>query len=349
VLEAIAENGTEKQRDIAVQTLELSDEIRADRAESAVSTLRVRRLQKLYEGIFEQPWLAIPEEFNLERYIYDAEKRQRLPGRLVRSEGDSPSDDVAVNEAYDGLGFTFNFFAEEYGRNSIDNRGMKLDASVHYGVEYDNAFWDSKQMVFGDGAIFNRFTSSLDVIGHELTHGVTEREAGLLYFRQAGALNEHISDVFGSLIKQWNLKQSAAEADWLIGAELVQGTKLNAVALRSMKDPGSAYDDKLLGGQDPQPDHMDHYVKTNQDNGGVHINSGIPNYAFYLAATNIGGNAWEEAGLVWYTALTSQYARPLMQFRGFAGLTIWTANQLFGPGDIVPQAIAEAWREVGVL
>ena len=218
---------------------------------------------------------------------------------MVRREGDAPTGDVAVDEAYDGLGATFALFWEAYQRNSIDDAGMPLDATVHYDQDYDNAFWDGTQMVFGDGdgELFNRFTISLDVIGHELTHGVTEKESGLAYFNQSGALNESISDVFGSLVKQRLLGQTADQADWLIGAELLTA-KVNGVALRSMKAPGTAYDDPVLG-KDPQPGHMNDFVRTNQDNGGVHINSGIPNRAFYLAATAIGGKAWDQAGQIW--------------------------------------------------
>ena len=222
-----------------------------------------------------------------------------------------PVKDVAVNEAYDGLGATYDFFSKAYGRDSIDDAGLALDASVHFGKDYDNAFWDGKQMVFGDGdgVYFNRFTVSLDVIGHELTHGVTEDEAGLIYSNQSGALNESISDVFGVLVKQYALKQKAADADWLIGATLLT-KKVKGVALRSMKAPGTAYDDPVLG-KDPQPAHMKGYVQTMEDNGGVHINSGIPNNAFYRLAVALGGFAWEKAGRIWYEALRDPRLRQL--------------------------------------
>lgn len=288
------------------------------------------------------------EEALLDRTIHTANNRRRLPGKVVREEGDDPTGDIAVDEAYDGLGATYDLFAEEYNRNSIDDEGMKLLATVHYGRNYDNAFWNGKQMVFGDGRIFNRFTSAIDVMGHELSHGVVEYTSGFRYVDQSGALNESVADVFGSLVKQRSLGQTAEEADWLIGRELVEGTEINGVALRSMKEPGTAYDDPLLGGKDPQPAHMRDYVETQQDNGGVHINSGIPNHAFYLAATKIGGFAWEEAGLVWYEALLSE-VMPRQDFIGWAELTIETAAHLFGDNDMVTLAIEEAWSEVGVL
>ena len=283
-----------------------------------------------------------------QRTIYTANNVETLPGTVVRSEGSVPSGDVAVDEAYDGLGNTFDFYERAYDRNSIDDEGLPLDATVHYGQDYDNAFWNGQRMVFGDGdgQLFNRFTISLDVIGHELTHGVTEDEAGLVYMFQPGALNESMSDVFGELVEQMALNQTATQADWLIGAGLFTAS-VNGVALRSMKDPGTAYDDPVLG-KDPQPGHMKDYVRTNQDNGGVHINSGIPNRAFYLAATAIGGYAWEKAGRIWYETLRNPRLRPNTRFRTFASLTVDVAGTLYGTGSSERKAVKDAWDQVGI-
>jgi Zn-dependent metalloprotease len=204
-------------------------------------------------------------------------------------------------------------------------------------------------MVFGDGdgRLFNRFTISLDVIGHELTHGVTENEAGLRYLYEPGALNESLSDVFGSLIKQRVLNQAADQADWLIGAGLL-AEGVNGVALRSMKAPGTAYDDKVLG-KDPQPSDMQGYVQTTRDNGGVHINSGIPNRAFYLTAAAIGGYAWEKAGKIWYQTVTDKRLRRSANFAAFAQLTIDNAAKLYGTDGAEHKAVQDAWAEVGVV
>jgi Zinc metalloprotease (elastase) len=275
----------------------------------------------------------------------------------VRSEGDPATGDAAADEAYDGLGATYDLFLEEYGRCSIDDRDMPLIASVHYRRSYDNAFFDGEQMVFGDGdeddeeipvgeRIFNRFTIAVDIMGHELTHGVTDRTAGLVYRDQSGALNESISDVFGSMVKQKSLGQEAQDADWLIGEGLFTAN-VHGVALRSMKNPGSAYDDPVLG-KDDQPDHMSGYVDTQSDNGGVHTNSGIPNKAFYLAATSIGGFSWEKAGHIWYEALISPTLSPQARFQQFAQETIMAASDLFGSSSAERQAVREAWDEVGV-
>ena len=146
-----------------------------------------------------------------QRAVHDAKNGTTLPGELVRAEGGPATTDQEVTEAYDGLGATWALWQEVYGRNSLDGKGLPLVATVHYGSNYDNAFWDGTQMVFGDGdgVIFQPFTRSLDVIGHELAHGVTQYTSGLNYQDQSGALNESVSDVFGVLVKQRLLGQSA--------------------------------------------------------------------------------------------------------------------------------------------
>ncbi|WP_189311166.1 M4 family metallopeptidase [Streptomyces brasiliensis] len=281
------------------------------------------------------------------RTVYDAGHTQDLPGEKVRAEGSEPGQDATVNRAYAGLGATFDLYLKAYGRDSIDGGGLPLDATVHFGENYDNAFWNGEQMVFGDGdnEIFLDFTIPVDVIGHELTHGVTQYTANLTYFGQPGALNESLSDVFGSLIKQYSLGQTAAEADWLIGAGLL-APGVSGSALRSMKAPGTAYDDDVLG-KDPQPATMDDYVKTGRDNGGVHLNSGIPNHAFYLAATALGGNAWERAGQIWYDVLTGGELPTQASFADFAKLTAAAAKARFQEGEEL-QAVLKAWEQVGV-
>jgi Zn-dependent metalloprotease len=281
------------------------------------------------------------------RTVFDAKHKDALPGRRLRAEGAKPSKDASANRAYDALGATFETYLKAYGRHSIDGQGLPLNASVHYLQGYNNAFWNGEQMVFGDGdgRIFLDFTIPLDVIGHELTHGVTQYSANLDYFGQSGALNESVSDVFGSLIKQYALGQSADQADWLIGAGLL-APGVQGHALRSMKEPGTAYDDPRLG-KDPQPGSMSGYVTTSQDNGGVHINSGIPNRAFYLVAAALGGNAWERAGQVWYDTLTGGSLSAHADFAGFAAVTVAAATARYGEGAEVV-AVRSAWSEVGV-
>jgi Zn-dependent metalloprotease len=282
------------------------------------------------------------------RSIYDAGHTQDLPGTEKRTEGQAASGDSEVDTSYDWLGVTFDFYLKNFQRNSIDGAGLGLVSSVHYGRDYDNAFWDGKQMVYGDGDghLFVEFTKSLDVTGHELTHGVTQYTANLDYQGQSGALNESVSDVFGVQIKQYHLDQTADQADWLIGADVL-GPDVQGVALRSMKAPGTAYDDDQLG-KDPQPGTMADYVNTTDDNGGVHINSGIPNRAFYLAATGIGGYSWEKAGKIWYAALTGGSLASSADFAAFAGATIDTARDLYGDSSDEVNAVRGAWDGVGV-
>ncbi|TDO54727.1 thermolysin metallopeptidase-like protein [Kribbella sp. VKM Ac-2527] len=284
-----------------------------------------------------------------QRAIHDAEHETALPGNLVRSEGDPDVPDTAVNESYDGLGATWSLFHECFGRDSIDGAGVPLISTVHFDRDYVNAFWNGEQMVFGDGdgVIFRSFTSSIDITGHELTHGVVQHTAGLAYEGQAGALTESLCDVFGSLAKQHHLGQAGTEADWIIGAGIFTDG-VAGVGIRSLAQPGSAYDDPRLG-RDPQPSHMSDYVDTEDDNGGVHLNSGIPNHAFYLVATTLGGNAYEDPGRIWYTTLTSGDLPATCTFAQFAAATQQTAESLFGPESPQAQAVTTAWTQVGVL
>ncbi|CAL9433639.1 Protease PrtS [Streptomyces sp. enrichment culture] len=325
----------------------------AGRADSALRTLehdaslRTRRSVTTARP-FTVPSLGAPVPDEPQRTVYDAEHRTRLPGRKVRGEGEEASQDATVNRAYAGLGATHELFLKAFGRRSIDDAGLALDATVHYGRDYNNAFWDGSQMVFGDGDgdLFLDFTVAVDVIGHELAHGVTQYTANLVYRGQSGALNESMSDVFGSLIKQYTLGQTADEADWLIGAGLL-GPNVSGVALRSMKAPGTAYDDDELG-KDPQPASMDDYVDTLRDNGGVHINSGIPNRAFYVAATELGGKAWERAGQIWYDTLTGGELTAKATFAQFARLSTAAAATRYGEGGEEHRALQKAWSTVGV-
>lgn len=283
-----------------------------------------------------------------DRVISDAEHRETLPGVRVRGEDDPATGDVAADQAFDGLGETFAFLWDAFARASIDGAGSTLSATVHYGDRYDNAFWNGERMVFGDGdgEVFTGFTGSLSVIAHELGHGVVEHSGGLEYRGQSGALNESVADVFGALTEQHALGQTAAQASWLIGAGIftpaVQGT-----ALRSMSAPGTAYDDDVLG-RDPQPGHMRDYVDTTEDDGGVHINSGIPNKAFHLVAAALGGHAWERAGRIWYLTVTSGALSPTADFAAFAAATTATATAEYGEESEEAAAVRTAWNAVGV-
>ena len=280
--------------------------------------------------------------------VHSADNTEDLPGRPVRFDGDAPSGDERVDDAYGGTAATLDMFEEVFGRASVDGAGSAVSVTVHYGTAYVNAFWDGAQLVFGDGdgVVFGPFTRPIDVLAHEFTHGVTQFSAGLTYRGQSGALNESVSDVFASLVKQRVAGETADAADWLIGAGIflphVQGR-----ALRSMKEPGTAYDDPRLG-TDPQVGSMAAYVETTDDNGGVHINSGIPNRAFHLTATAIGGHSWEAPGRIWYDTLTGGQILPSANFEAFATATIQSASRLYGAGSAEADAVRAAWSTVGV-
>jgi Zn-dependent metalloprotease len=333
LLYKLAREATDETRAAILRTLELDESFRLRRAE------RAARGFGRPPGTMDVGMGGAPN-----RTIYDQEHSTAYtPGKMMRKEGQGKVADGSVNAAYDGFGHTYKLFWEVFHRDSIDDQGMPIEAMVHYGEAYDNAFWDGEGHMFfgdGDGQLLTDTTKSLDVIGHELTHGITQHEANLTYSGQSGALNESISDVFGSLVKQYAMKQSAAKADWLIGKDIV-GPQL-APALRSMKAPGTAnqYDD--------QPADMDHFVQTSTDNGGVHTNSGIPNHAFYVTATTLGGKAWDAPGNIWYDALLDPRVKPKTTFTLFAGVTLRHARSRYGTTSKQADAVRAGWDAVKV-
>jgi Zn-dependent metalloprotease len=283
--------------------------------------------------------------------IYDCRLKSALPGSPVDPKA---STDKTVQRAFDAAKKTYNFFLEVFKRDSIDNKGMSVISTVHYERRYGNAFWNGVQMVYGDGdgVLFNDFTLDIDVPGHEITHGVTEHTLGLEYANQSGAINEHISDAFGTMIKHHAFGQTVDQADWLIG----DGILIGEGALRSMKNPGTAYDNRLLG-KDPQPARMGDYVQMPNDSdndwGGVHINSGIPNRAFYLICTELGGYSWEKVGRIWYRTLEDRNLKPTASFEDFANSTIASAkslaNEISDWTGKEYEAVIRAWKQVEVL
>lgn len=325
----IVEKGSEEEKRRAWKSLILTEQLRGR-----------RKVTGLMSSMF-----AVSDKLN--RSIFNAENTEELPGVLIRSEGEKPNGGKTVSEAYDYSGSTYQYFKKNFHRTSIDTRGMRLESTVHYGEGYNNAFWNGTQMVYGDGdnKIFQRFTKCLEVVAHELSHGVTQYEAALEYQGQAGALNESFSDIFGSMVKQYTLGQTVDKADWLIGTGLFT-KKVKGKALRSMKEPGSAYNDPTLG-KDPQPGHMKNYVRTSSDNGGVHINSGIPNRAFYLTAMELGGYSWEKTGRIWYITLTEKL-RERSDFQSAANFTFEVAGNLYGKNSNEQKAVKKGWSQVGI-
>lgn len=330
VLHRLATSDAEEIRQTAVDALRLDSRFRLARAEAAARN----------GGKQSQPVTFARLGGTVQRTIYDqGEEEAQTPGKVARSEGQPPVADVSVNQAYDGLGATYDYYWSTFKRDSIDGQGLPLLGLVHYGRKYPNAFWDNAGHMFfgdGDGKILTDTTAGIDVIGHELTHGVTQHEANLVYSGQSGALNESISDVFGIQVKQMALKQDVSSSNWLIGEDVV-GSELKP-ALRSMKEPGkaNAYDD--------QPAKMADYVA----GGDVHTNSGIPNRAFYVVATTLGGNSWEAAGPIWYAALCDPSLAGNATFSDFAKRTLIQAERTYGHSSKEVEAVKAGWDDVEV-
>jgi Zn-dependent metalloprotease len=286
------------------------------------------------------------------RLVYDAQQTDQLPGSLARSEGQAKVADAVVNEVYDAAGDVYDFFEQVFQRNSLDGHGMSLIATVHFAtvdasgrfIPLSNAFWNGRQMVYGDGdgIVYQRFTRSLEVVGHEMTHCLQSFTSNLNYTGQSGSLNEHFADVFGMLVRQWKNGEKAEQASWVVGADLLVPSATRR-GVRDMAQPGTAYANDADLGKDPQPDHMSNFYTGKLDRGGVQINSGIPNRAFYLTAVAIGGNAWEVAGRIWYDVLMR--IPPTSQFQDCAKLTVEEAT---GHGATAKKAVKAAWKKVGI-
>jgi Zn-dependent metalloprotease len=297
----------------------------------SASITKERRLKNSMYGMF------MSTGSGKQHLVYDAEHRpfydMSLPGKLVRSEGQSPTQDKDVNNAYDHTGNTFDFYKEVFQRISIDNNGMPLISSVHIGEDWNNAQWNGTQMLFGDGDDIDFKKGSLTdlvVCAHELTHGVTENESNLEYHDEMGGLNEGLSDIFGIMCAQWVNKQKVDDSSWLIGENMM----VVGGSLRSMKDPGKAFpgDEQISNYKDFKPS-MD-----------PHICSGIPNKAFYLTCMELGGYSWEKAGKVWYIALRDGLKEDT-KFIDFANMTLTYAEPF---GEDVQKAVRKGWEGVGV-
>lgn len=333
MLDSMATSSDKKVRKLAVDAIETSADARATR--------RVLRAMPTM-GAFAAP------AGKKHRLVYDALHKgmSALPGKLIRSEGQAKVADIAINEAYDYSGLTYDFYLKRFARNSLDGNGMALVSSAHLGTNLNNAFWNGQQMSYGDGDgnIFIRFTKSLDVVAHELTHGVISHECNLVYQGESGALNEHFADVFGILVRQWKQKHTAIKSDWLIGKDIM-GPGTTAKSLRTF-GPGKAYQNDPLLGTDPQPKHMKNKYKGSADYGGVHINSGIPNHAFYLFARAVGGNAWNLPGAIWYEAMRKLSSNS--QFADMVATTDMITVAKHGSNSATHKALTSAWKTVGL-
>jgi len=283
-------------------------------------------------------------ETTMDVKTYDGKNGSSRPGTLVRHNDDAPSADDHINKAHANAEAVYQWYNAEFKRDSLDDKGLPLVSTVHYSKNYNNAFWDGKQMTYGDGdgKFFSPLGDAVDVTGHEMTHGVTEKSAGLNYWDQSGALNESWSDTMGNLIQRWQYRQNNpgkpdVDAGWLVGEDIfTPGT--DGDALRSESNPGHAYPG------DHQPAHMKDYVKTGSDNGGVHTNSGIPNKAAWLLDQKVGD---EKTGQIWYRAQT-KYLTPNSKFVDAANGTMQAAADLYGKDSAEVTAVKESWAAVGL-
>ena len=276
-------------------------------------------------------------------YTYDAKNRTRLPGSLwadVDNVFNSTYDRAAVS-AHVNAAKTYDFYKNNFGRDSYDNAGAALNSTVHYSRSYNNAFWDGSKMVYGDGdgQTFTYLSGGLDVVAHELSHAVTEYTAGLIYQNESGAINEAMSDILGTVAEY----SVGTDFDWLIGEDIYT-PGVAGDALRSMSDPAAFGD----------PDHYSVRYTGTQDNGGVHINSGIVNKAAYLLGNggthygvSVQGVGVLEMGDIYYRAL-NVYLTPTSNFSSLRQAVVQSAKDLYGATSPEAVAAAKSFDAVGV-
>jgi Zn-dependent metalloprotease len=272
--------------------------------------------------------------------VNDCSGNQPLPGSEISNP--SGSSDQTASRVFAQTTKVAQFYGQVFNRNSIDGMGMTMISSIHYGTKYNNAFWNGTLMAYGDGdgSIFVDFSQGNDVIGHELTHGVTQHSLQLDYADQPGGLNESISDCFGSMFRQWSAGQNVNQADWLIGSDIMGPAAKTGgkTCLRDMANPAANH---CLS---PQPTKFSQY----KDGMDPHESSGIPNLAFTTIAKSIGGNSWDKTGQVWYQAVTGSGSNPSMKMKAFANRTRAVAAQLYPNDTSVAGAVDAGWKAVGL-
>lgn len=329
------DDGDREQRELLRSHIDHSSKLRAQRAVQSQDRPEAKLGKKL-----------------LARQVYDAGGRTFLPGKLLRDEDDPPTRDNDADQAYENIGIAMQFFKTVLGRDSVDGQGMRVDTSVHYGYRFTNAMWTGEQMIVGDGdgRHIKGLANSLGIIAHEFAHGVSQHivRGGLGVVKvtgqpptlkgEAGALNESFSDVFASMVKQWHAGQDVTQADWLLGEDILAPG--SGKAIRSLKDPGN---NRLTWRNDDQIKDYGRYKPTDD----AHKASGIPNHAFYLAATRLGGKSWETLARIWLKGFDRLRVRGT--FLDAAHYTMDVAATLHGKGSAPHDAVKAAWKKVNVL
>ncbi len=323
----------------------LADELRKASLDTGNISVELRKLRTQAGKLSNVVALAQPTELLALAAapavgLFDCQQTQTLPGTAVPNPG--ASADATVKRTFVETSAVADFFKKVFNRNSIDNAGMTMMSSVHYGQKFNNAMWNGSQMIYGDGdqAIFVDFTKGNDVIGHELTHGVTQHTLRLAYSGDAGGLNESMSDCFGSMFRQWRANQTAAKADWLIGSDII-GPTAKARGLTCLRNMANPADTKALA---PQPTK---YAQITPGMG-PHQSSGPPNLAFCIACKTLGGKSWERIGQVWYRSMTGFGPSPHMKMPKFAARTRQVAAQMFATVPAVGAAVDAGWKQVGL-
>lgn len=278
----------------------------------------------------------------LNRIVYTAKETSKLPGEKARVEEGPESEDQDVNEAFEYSGEVYNYYFSHFERASPDGQDSPVESTVHFaekvGVPYENAYWNGKQMVFG-----NEYTKALDVVGHEMTHGVTDHTSELVMSGQAGALNESFSDIMGTVIEA----EVTEEENWEIGEELPAGAFRNLAEPKKFKE--------LIGSGDSHadPETLSEWDATCADNLGVHINSTISSHAFYLAVQGwaaLGGTVQEatrEVGEVFYSAFTI-YLSPNSTLEDARNAVLAVTAERYGEGSPEHEAVEAAFTAVGL-
>jgi Zn-dependent metalloprotease len=287
---------------------------------------------------------VIPKEsFALNRIVYTAGETNKLPGTLARKEGEPPTKDSDVNNAYDFSTNVYDYYRTHFEeRKSYDGQDAPLISTVHFaekaGVPYENAYWNGKQMVFG-----NNYTKALDIVGHEFTHGLTEHTSGLVMSGQPGALNESFSDMIGTAIEAEKLEGEEKAINWEMGKELPSG------AFRSLSEPKKYKELLGSGNSHTDPEKLSEWVATCADNQGVHINSTITSHAFYLIAKEwiATGGSIHEVAEIFYRAFTT-YLSPNSTLEDARAAVLKIMTEFYGEGSSEYEIVKNAFNTVGL-
>lgn len=341
ILESLARNGVES----VIPTIQQSTIKRISRASSmlmpqAASPRQAVETSEIIVYDCEGTW-----QQRVKEVLRDRGLRRTTPEVVTGGSSDS------AKTAFEYTKFTRDFLEEFLDRKGIDGQGGIIHVNVNYGVNYNNAFWDGDELTLGtgDNRVFTDFSKSLDVIAHEIGHGLVQFVSPLEYQGESGALNEHFADVLGSCVQAYKRRQADLDPDWVIGNEIM-GPDLYGETLRSMESPGTAYDHRLLG-KDPQPSHYSNRYQGDADHGGVHINSGIMNKAFTIVAKKTNFRA---AGEIWFAGLKRLW--PTATFRDAEMMIVYEAREKEKANALVrdesltnlTQVVRAAFNEVGL-